>query len=90
MRKLDKSDLDNESDASYRNGESLGIKDDKNNLEKEKRKKEKEKIANIQKKSKLGDKTSKLQNVFDKQKDITPLEHYNNLKKQRQKEEAKK
>jgi len=60
MRKLDKSDLDNESDASYRNGESPGNKDDSNNHEKEKQKKEKEKIANIQKKSKLGDKTSKL------------------------------
>ena len=49
MRKLDKSDLDNESDASYRNGESPGNKDDSNNLEKERRKKEKEKIFKLEK-----------------------------------------
>ena len=50
----------------------------------DKKKKESFKIKKINQKSKLGLKSSKLAHVFDSSKDnVTPLAHYNNLKKQR-------
>lgn len=86
MRQLDKSDLDQDSADEKLNKQARmdSQMSERSSLDLRLQRKD-DKFKKVEMKTKLGEKNEKLNEVFSNQKDLTPLEHYNKLRKEKEK-----